>query len=187
VAASRDRAPTGGGQRSHGVASPTPATATAAGAATVAAVEPELDSDAAAPPDLERIKALWSGVADAVREQNGMVAALIAEAVPATLEGHRLTVAFPADAAFSKRKAEANRELVVAALRSLTGAALTVVFELSDADRDGPPVAARALGEEELLERLRRDFAAEEVLPDAEPASVTAEAASDDSSPDTED
>ncbi len=193
VAASGDRAPAGGGQRSHGVASPTAATATAAVAAvepeldSAAAAPPELDSDAAAPPDLERIKALWSGVADAVREQNGMVAALIAEAVPVTLEGHRLTVAFPADAAFSKRKAEANRELVLAALRSLTGAALTVVFELSDADRDGPPVAARALGEEELLERLRRDFAAEEVLPEVEPASVTAEDASDDSSPDTED
>ena len=50
-----------------------------------------------------------------------MVAALVAEAVPSALEGDRLTVAFPGDAAFLKKKAEANRELVLGALRRLTG------------------------------------------------------------------
>ena len=51
------------------------------------------------------------------------------------LDGERLTVAFPADAAFVKKKAEANRELVQQAVRGLTGSAMTVVYEL----RDGGP------------------------------------------------
>jgi len=154
----------------------------AAAVAVLAAPEAQLEraTDAgvhsAPAPDLDRVKALWSGVADAVREQNAMVAALIADAVPSVLEGSRLTVAFPADAAFSKRKAESNRELVLAALRSLTGSALTIVFELSDGEQERP--AARTLAAEDLIDALRREFGAEEIL---------LEAAPDDSPPDTED
>ena len=95
-----------------------------------------------------------------------MVGALVSQAVPAALEEDRLTVAFPGDAAFLKKKAEANRELVLGAVRSLTGRALAVTFELSDrGEVEGP----RTLGAEELLERLKRDFAAEEVFDDDEP------------------
>ncbi len=110
--------------------------------------------------DLESVKALWASVADAVREQNAMVAALIAGAVPSSLEGDRLTVAFPREAAFLKRKAEDNREMVATALRSLTGRGLVVAFELSDSGADSP---VRTLSEDELLELLKRDFGAEEV------------------------
>jgi len=159
----------------------------AAAVAVLAAPEaqPERVTDAgvhsAPAPDLDGVKALWSGVADAVREQNAMVAALIADAVPSMLEGSRLTVAFPADAAFSKRKAESNRELVLAALRSLTGSALTIAFELSDDEQERP--AARTLAAEDLIDALRREFGAEEVLlqtaPDDSPP--------DDSAPEAED
>jgi DNA polymerase-3 subunit gamma/tau len=154
----------------------------AAAVAVLAAPEAQLERapdtvvHCAPAPDLDRVKALWSGVADAVREQNAMVAALIADAVPSALEGSRLTVAFPADAAFSKRKAESNRDLVLAALRSLTGSALSITFELSDGEQELP--ATRMLGAEDLIDALRREFGAEEVL---------LEAAPDDSSPDTED
>ena len=68
------------------------------------------------------------------------------------IEGDRLTVAFPADAAFVKKKAEANRDLVQHALRGLTGAALTVAYELRDGGPDAEPVT---LDEAELIERLR--------------------------------
>ena len=86
--------------------------------------------------------------------------------MPAALDGDRLTVAFPGDAAFLKKKAEANRELVLGALRSLTGRALAVAFELQRPRRGR---ARRAHCEEELLERLKRDFGAEEVFEDEEP------------------
>jgi hypothetical protein len=60
-----------------------------------------------------------------------------------------------------KKKAEGNRELVQRALRGLTGQSLTVVYELREDTAPGGPVL---LGEEELIERLRAEFAAEEVF-----------------------
>ena len=140
---------------------PAPKAAAAGAAAAVAvAVETEDEEEPTAAIDLDRIVGLWSAVADAVREQNAMVAALVSEAVPSALDGDRLTISFPADAAFLKKKAEANRELVLGALRTLTGRGLAVAFDLSERPPDRAP---RTLGEEELLERLRRDFGAEEI------------------------
>jgi DNA polymerase-3 subunit gamma/tau len=131
------------------------------------AIEPEPASPAAPTPapaaalDLERVVALWPAVADAIREQNGMVAALLAEAVPTGIDGGRLTIQFPADAAFSKKKAEANRELVTGALRSLGGHAIAVEFELGEDRGERSPATLTA---DELAERLMRDFAAEEIF-----------------------
>jgi DNA polymerase-3 subunit gamma/tau len=142
--------------------------ASAAGAGAAAAVEDEpvgepepapVDEPAAL--DLERVTMLWPAVADAIREQNGMVAALLAEAVPTEIEGGRLTIQFPADAAFSKKKAEANRELVTGALRSLGGHAIAVAFELGEDRGERSPATLTA---DELAERLMRDFAAEEIF-----------------------
>ena len=156
---------------------PQPRAATTAGfaatAVAVAATRPEAEEDpvpvtapATADPlalDLERVKALWSAIADAVAEQNAMVAALLGEAVPAALEGDRLTVSFPEEAAFSCKKAEANRDLLLGALRSVTGRGLAVAFELTGGRAECEPAT---LGEGELLERLKRDFGAEEIFED---------------------
>jgi DNA polymerase-3 subunit gamma/tau len=172
---SAQRGPSGSARAAVAVTAPA---ATGAATAVAAAVDPEAEPqpEAEVQPepeapdgiDLDRVTALWSSVADAVREQNAMVGALVSQAIPAALDGGRLTVAFPGDAAFLKKKAEANRDLVLSAVRSLTGHALNVAFELSDRGQaEGP----RQLDEEELLERLKRDFAAEEVFdddPDAE-------------------
>jgi hypothetical protein len=95
-----------------------------------------------------------------------MVAALLAEAVPTDVDGSRLTIQFPAEAAFSKKKAEANRELVGDAVRSLSGQGVTVVFELGEARAEIGPVTLTA---DELAERLMRDFDAEEVFADEDP------------------
>ena len=127
--------------------------------------EPEPEPPAVEAPevDLERLSTLWPAVAEAVRERNGMVGALLADARPTALEGERLTVAFPEDAAFAKKKADANRELVSGALRGLTGRTMTVVYELSE---DAPGGATVTLSEEELIERLRSELGAEEVFDD---------------------
>ena len=145
----------------------------AAAAVAVAEAEPEQEPVAVVEPapadpvdlDLERMQALWPAVADAVAEQNAMVAALFAEAAPAVLDGDRLTVSFPEEAAFSCKKAEANRGLLLGALRAVTGRGLTVSFELTGGREGGGPAT---LGEEELLERLKRDFGAEEIFDDEE-------------------
>ena len=123
--------------------------------------EPEPAPQALGALDLEQLQAIWPAVAEAVAEENGMLGAALGAARPLALEGDRLVVAFPPDAAFIKKKAEANRELVQRALRGLSGQSLSVAYELrKEGDAGGPAL----MGEEELIERLRAEFAAEEVF-----------------------
>jgi DNA polymerase-3 subunit gamma/tau len=136
----------------------------AAAAQAVAQEEDEHEEPTAAPAlDLERVETLWPAVAEAVREQNGMVGALLTDARPTALDGDRLVVAFPEEAVFKKKKAEGNRELVQGALRGLTGRTLSIAYELSGPSPAAEPVV---LSEEELIARLREELGAEEILED---------------------
>src|SRR5215211_612019 len=102
--------------------------------------------------------------ADAVREQNGMLGAALSAATPVALDADRLTIAFPPDAAFVKKKAEQGRELVANAVRGMTGQPLALAFELSE---EAMPAAGPAtLDHDQLIERLRAEFGAEEVFDD---------------------
>ncbi|GAC1523731.1 MAG: hypothetical protein NVS2B6_09740 [Thermoleophilaceae bacterium] len=151
------------------VAAPLSTSAVAATAAVPAAAVAEAPSAADAP-DLERLRALWPPIVDAVCAENGMVGAFLADARPAQLQGSRLTVSFPSGAGFSKKKVEANRQLLQAALAALTGHALTVEYVLSDAsvEADEPPAQA-LLSRDELLERLKQDFGAKEIFEEDAP------------------
>jgi DNA polymerase III subunit gamma/tau len=145
---------------------PRPSAHRAGGPAAVAVdADPEPAPQALGALELEQLQAIWPAVAEAVAEENGMLGAALGAARPLALEGERLVVAFPPDAAFVKKKAEANRELVQRALRGLSGQSLTVAYELRD---DGPAGGPVLLGEEELIERLRSEFAAEEVFDEEE-------------------
>ncbi|MET0205624.1 MAG: DNA polymerase III subunit gamma/tau [Thermoleophilaceae bacterium] len=137
------------------------------GPAAAVVVEPreEQDPQPAGAIELEQVRALWPAVAETVGEENGMLGAAIGAAVPTAVEGERLTVAFPADAAFVKKKAEANRELVVAAVRGLTGHSLALAFELSE---DAVAAGPATLDHDQLIERLRQEFGAEEVFEEPE-------------------
>jgi hypothetical protein len=120
----------------------------------------------AVPAELADIVGLWPAVAEAVREENGMLGAALSAATPLALESDRLTIAFPADAAFVKKKAEQGRELVTNAVRGMTGQPLSLTFELSE---DALPAAGPAtLDHDQLIARLREEFAAEEVFEDEE-------------------
>jgi DNA polymerase-3 subunit gamma/tau len=144
------------------VAAPRPSAHRAGGPAAVAVdADPEPAPQALGAVELEQLQAIWPAVAAAVAEENGMLGAALGAARPHALEGERLVVAFPPDAAFVKKKAEANRELVQRALRGLSGQSLSVTYELRDDGEAGGPVL---LGEEELIERLRAEFAAQEVF-----------------------
>ena len=141
-----------------------PRAAAAGQAATARAIaEPEEQPEAEPELELEQLQTLWPAVAEAVRERNAMVGALVAHARPTEIAGGRLTVCFPEEQAFSKKKAEANRDLVEAAVRGLTGHTLSVVYELSG---DAHPNEAVTLTEEELIERLRAELGAEEIFED---------------------
>jgi DNA polymerase-3 subunit gamma/tau len=138
------------------------AEAAAAVAASTAVAEPELDFD------LDHIRSLWPAAVEAVREENAMVGALLADARPVELEGSSLTVAFAEGAAFSKKKAENNRALLSKALRDLTGHSLELVYELRDGveGAGGYSEPSSSMDEEQLLERLKQEFGATEVFDD---------------------
>ena len=105
---------------------------------------------------------------EAVRDENAMVGALLADARPVELEGSCLTVAFAEGAAFSKKKAENNRALLAKALRDLTGHSFELVYELRDGveGAGGYSEPSSSLDEEQLLERLKQEFGATEVFDD---------------------
>jgi len=162
----------GAGAPEQAAAAPAPPPAparSAPGGGPVAAVAADPEADADPVPvgavDLEQLQAIWPAVAETVTEENGMLGAALGAARPMAIEGERVTVAFPPDAAFVKKKAEANRDLVARALRGLTGHSLTVAYELRE---DALPAGPELLGEEELIERLRAEFAAEEVFEEEE-------------------
>jgi DNA polymerase-3 subunit gamma/tau len=147
-------------------AAPSPQRSSGGPSAAVAVeVEKEAAPQAVGVLELEQLQAVWPAVAEAVTEENGMLGAALGAARPVAVEAERLTVAFPTDAAFVKKKAEANRDLVQRALRGLVGQSLTVVYELRE---DAAPGGPALLGEEELIERLRAEFAAEEVFDEGE-------------------
>jgi DNA polymerase-3 subunit gamma/tau len=144
------------------VTPPRPSAPRSGGPAAVAVeAEPEPAPQALGALELEQLQAIWPAVAEAVTEDNGMLGAALGTARPLALEDDRLIVAFPPDAAFVKKKAEANHELVQRALRGLSGQSLSVAYELREGGDAGGPAL---LGEEELIERLRAEFAAEEVF-----------------------
>jgi DNA polymerase III subunit gamma/tau len=150
---------------SEQAAAPPPAPARSAPSGAVAAVATQPEPVAVGVIEIDQLQAIWPAVAAAVTEENGMLGAALGAGRPVAIEAERLTVAFPPDAAFVKKKAEANRDLVAQALRGLTGHSLTVAYELRE---DALPAGPELLGEEELIERLRAEFAAEEVFDEEE-------------------
>jgi DNA polymerase-3 subunit gamma/tau len=91
-----------------------------------------------------------------------MLAALLADAHPVSVGERELTLAFPAGAAFLKRKAEQDehRRLAAEVWRKVSGCELALRYELGDEEReDGAPV----LSGEELVRRFIEEFDAEEI------------------------
>jgi DNA polymerase III gamma/tau subunit len=117
------------------------------------------------------LEAVWPAALEQVRaiEGGAMLAALLSGARPVTLDDTRLVIAYPPSAAFSKRKVEdpANRDRIAGALKLVTGKALVLECELGDEDTSaessgfGPPV--EFLSEEELIERIKDVFDAEDI------------------------
>jgi DNA polymerase-3 subunit gamma/tau len=149
-----------GGVVESPVSAPPPKAPKAPKGSAAVAVQPQPVGSA----ELDQIVGLWPAVAEAVREENGMLGAALSAATPFALDSDRLTIAFPADAAFAKKKAEQGRELVASAVRGMTGQPLTVTFELGDV------ALPSTLDHDQLIERLREEFGAEEVFdePDEE-------------------
>jgi DNA polymerase III subunit gamma/tau len=137
-------------------------TATAAAPASAAAIATEPQREPAAEVELDRLQSLWPAIVDEVCKENQMVGAFLREARPTSLDGTRLLVCFQPDAGFSKKKVESNTQLVRGAVRTLTGAALDVRYDLGELPAETPPI----LTEDELLARLKDEFGAKEIFED---------------------
>ena len=131
-------------------------------------VEPEPVPVADATPadvDIDQLRQLWPAVVDQVRSENAMVGACLDAARPLEIEGARLTICFPTMGGFSRKTVEKNRELVQTALRALTGCSFALDYEMNDDAAPDSPLAA-GLSDEELIERLKRDYGATEIFDD---------------------
>jgi DNA polymerase III subunit gamma/tau len=119
--------------------------------------------------DLDRIVAVWPAVLDHVRESGSeLLSAVFQAARPISVDPERsvLEVGFPASAAFNKRKAEAqeNRDRLAESVRTIAGESLRPVYVVLDGDeeREDANGAEAELSEDELVERLKAEFNAEE-------------------------
>ncbi len=121
--------------------------------------------------DLDTAVTSWPAVVDTVRARNAMLAALLADARPVAISERDLIVAFPAGAAFLKRKAEQDdhRRVTAEALRTVTGQALVLRYELREDAELEQQGGTPALSGEELVRRFMEEFDAEELLEQDDP------------------
>ncbi len=116
---------------------------------------------------------IWPAVLDKLAEKAPALAATFDGARPVAFAGDDLTIGFPPDQPFNKRKAESpdRRQALIDAFAAVAGgpiAPLYVLLEEDDAAAAAPPPDTPAPGsgeidEDELLERLKSEFDAEEV------------------------
>jgi DNA polymerase-3 subunit gamma/tau len=119
--------------------------------------------------DLDAFAELWPAVIESIQAERPLLAEHLKVARPTALGNGELTLAWAETAGLSKRKAEdaANRELIVRAIRAVTGAGLRLAHELA---ADTPEESAPTLSHDELVERFVEEFEAE-ILEDPEETS----------------
>jgi hypothetical protein len=119
--------------------------------------------------DLDAFAELWPAVIESIQAERPLLAEHLKVARPTALGNGELTLAWAETAGLSKRKAEdaTNRELIVRAIRAVTGAGLRLAHELA---ADTPEESAPTLSHDELVERFVEEFEAE-ILEDPEETS----------------
>jgi hypothetical protein len=117
--------------------------------------------------ELEQLQEAWARtIVPAVAEKSIPTSSLFGEARPAQLDGDTLTIEFPPNADFHRRRAEdpKNATLLRDTLYEVTGRRLAVAFALGE---DGDDVleeerSDEPVGEERFLELLKETFDAQE-------------------------
>jgi DNA polymerase-3 subunit gamma/tau len=118
----------------------------------------------------QKIQQAWPAVLQKLSETAPALAATFEGARPTSFDGAGLQVGFPAEMTFNKKKADSpeRRDTLAAAFAAVTGVGLRPTFVVLSEDDAPPPPDTPAPGsdevdEEELLERLKSEFNAEEV------------------------
>jgi DNA polymerase-3 subunit gamma/tau len=119
--------------------------------------------------DLEQVVRVWPAVLDQLMQKTPALAASFDGARPVELdvEERTVTVGFPADHTFNKRKAEApdKREQLTAALEAVLGERLRPAYAVLDEDAPAEEAAPEGDGGDHaaLVEKIKSEFDAEEV------------------------
>jgi len=131
--------------------------------------EPAATGPAGQELDMEEVVRVWPAVLDQLMQTAPALAATFEGARPVAFDAAEgsVTVGFPADHTFNKRKAEApdKREQLAAALGTVLGQALRPGYAVLDGE--APPAEADPAGggvdHEALVEKIKSEFDAEEV------------------------
>jgi DNA polymerase-3 subunit gamma/tau len=131
---------------------------------------PEAGSGPAGPVTFEEVVNTWQAVLDKLRETSPALAATFDGARPVSLDEEGLTIGFPAELTFNKKKAETpeKRELMADAIEAVMGERIRPSYVLLDSE-EGPPPAEEAkasadeIDHDALVEKLKSEFNAEEV------------------------
>ena len=112
---------------------------------------------------------VWPAVLDQLMQTAPALAATFEGARPIAVDAGEgsVTVGFPADHTFNKRKAEApdKREQLGAALETVLGEKIRPVFAVLDGEEAPPETGAEddVVDHEALVEKIKSEFDAEEV------------------------
>jgi DNA polymerase-3 subunit gamma/tau len=116
---------------------------------------------------LEEIQRVWPAVLQKLEETAPALAGALEGARPISYGEAGLEVGFPPDLTFLKKNADSpeKRDTVAAAFAAVTGLGLRPTYVLLDGEAppDTPAPGGEAIDENELLERLKSEFDAEEV------------------------
>jgi DNA polymerase III subunit gamma/tau len=140
-------------------------------ASIVTAPNTDLETRPAFTVELQSATEAWPAVVEIVKQGNAMLAALLTGARPVAIDERELTLAFPSDAAFLKRKAEQDdhRRAATEAFSRVSGRRLALRYELRDLEPTAPvPHGESTLTGEELVRRFLEEFDAEELLDEQE-------------------
>ncbi|MGI8630957.1 MAG: DNA polymerase III subunit gamma/tau [Solirubrobacterales bacterium] len=132
--------------------------------------------------DIERAQDLWPAVVEHLHETGSMVlASSFQDARPVALADGELVVGFPEQARFNRRKAETreNQAHLAEALQAVLGVQLRPVYAALDTVEEA---MADEVDEDELIERIKETFDAQEIIepeagasPDSEPPATEPE------------
>ncbi len=122
--------------------------------------------------EIEQVVELWPAVVDHLRDSGSeMLSTLFDDARPLAIDEERsmLRIGFPASAKFNKRKAEspANIERMTEAIAAITGHGLRPAYELIEEENEAaPPEGSAKMTEEDLIDLIKDNFDASEVVRD---------------------
>ena len=121
------------------------------------------------PVTFEEVVNTWQAVLDKLRETSPALAATFDGARPVSLD-EGLTIGFPAELTFNKKKAETpeKRELMADAIEAVMGERIRPSYVLLDEEETPPPAeeakgSADEIDHDALVEKLKSEFNAEEV------------------------